>query len=311
MNVFEGLETLTQPYTASSLAIGTFDGVHIGHQAIIRTAVQDARSHGRPALVLTFDRHPSELLAPERVPGLLTTPEQRNRYIAELGADGLIVLRFDHALAQLTPDIFLQSIVKDRLGAQAIVVGTNFCFGKGRAGDAAYLEEAQSEFGFVLHALPSVRVGDMPASSTRIRERLRLGDIAEAELLLNHPFLLAGVVVGGQKLGRELGYPTANLALISRQVVPADGIYAVRDILDDGRVLGGACSIGNRPTVEGAGYSVETYLLDFSEDIYGREMELRFVERLRGEEKYDSLDALKAQMALDVTKTRAILEAIP
>ncbi len=311
MNVFEGLETLPQPYNASSLAIGTFDGVHIGHQAIIRAAVEDARAHGRPALVLTFDRHPSELLVPDRVPGLLTTPDQRNRYLAELDADGLIVLRFDQTLAQLTPDLFLQSIVKDRLGAQAIVVGTNFCFGKGRAGDVAYLEEVQAEFGFVLHALEPVVVGDRPASSTRIRERLRAGDIAEAELLLNHTFLLAGTVVTGQRLGRTLGYPTANLELTQRQVVPADGIYAVRAILDDGQVVDGACSIGNRPTVEGAGRSIETYLLDFSADIYGRSMELRFVKRLREELKFDSLEALVAQIELDVRAARTVLERQP
>ena len=309
MNVFEGLETLPQSYTASSLAIGTFDGVHVGHQAIIRTAVEDARSHGRPALVLTFDRHPSELLAPGRVPGLLTTPEQRNRLIAELGADALVIVRFDHTLAQLTPDTFLRTILKDRLGAQAIIVGTNFCFGKGRAGDVTYLEEAQAEFDFTLHALQPVRVGDLPASSTRIRELLRVGEIAEAETLLNHPFLLAGTVVEGQKLGRTLGYPTANLAPTFRQVVPADGIYAVRALLDDGQTVGGACSIGNRPTVESAGYSIETYLLDFAADIYGRGMELRFVKRLRDELKFDSLEALKAQIALDVTAARTALEA--
>lgn len=308
MNVFEGLETLPQPYTASSLAIGTFDGVHAGHQAIIRTAVEDGHANGRPALVLTFDRHPSELLAPDRVPGLLTTPDQRNRCIAELGADALVILRFDRSLAQLTPDRFLQSIVKARLGAKAIVVGTNFCFGKGRAGDVTYLEAAQTGFEFVLHALEPVLVGGYPVSSTRIRERIRAGDIAEAETLLNHPFLLAGRVVEGQRLGRELGYPTANLALSDRQVVPADGIYAVRVILDDGQIFGGACSIGNRPTIEGAGRSIETYLLDFATDIYGRGMELRFVKRLRDELKFDSLEALKAQIGLDVEAARAALE---
>lgn len=308
MNVFEGLETLPQPYTSSSLAIGTFDGVHAGHQAIIRVAVEDAHAQGRPALVLTFDRHPSELLAPDRVPGLLTTPDQRNHFIAELGADALVVLRFDHSLAQLTPDLFLQSIVKDRLGAKAIVVGANFCFGKGRAGDVTYLYEAQIEFAFVLHALEPVLIGGYPASSTRIRERIRAGDIAEAETLLDHPFLLAGRVVEGRRLGRELGYPTANLALSDRQVVPADGIYAVRATLDDGTIFDGACSIGNRPTIEGAGRSIETYLLDFAADIYGRGMEIRFVKRLRDELKFSSLEALKAQIALDVEAARTALE---
>jgi riboflavin kinase/FMN adenylyltransferase len=309
MNLFEGLETIPAPFTDSTVAIGTFDGVHVGHQAIIRAAVEDARAHGRPALVFTFDHHPADLLAPEHAPDYLTTPAQRDRLVAGLGADGLVVARFDRNLAQQTPDQFVHGILKSRLGAQAIVVGTNFRFGKGRAGDTAYLERAQAEFGFALHALEPVLVGGVPASSTRVRERLRAGDIAEAEAVLGHPYLLAGTVVAGQKLGRKLGYPTAHLERAYRQVIPADGIYAVLARLDDGRVFGGACNIGNRPTVEGAGYAVETYLLDFDEEIYGWGMELQFLERLRPEEKFNSLEALIAQIGRDVAQARAILAA--
>lgn len=307
MILFEGLETLLTPFPRSTVAIGTFDGVHIGHQTVIRAAVEDARAHERPALVFTFDRHPQELLAPERAPHYLTTPAQRTRLIAQLDADGLVVARFDTRLSELSPETFLRDILKGMLGAEAIVVGTNFCFGKNRAGDIAYLEAKQSEFDYALHAFESVMVDGIPASSTRIRERLRAGDITEAEKVLGHPYWLAGTVVQGQQLGRQLGYPTANLALTVRQEVPADGIYAVRVTLDDGREIGGACSIGNRPTIEGAGRSIETYLLDFSEDIYGRSMEIRFLQRLRAEEKFDSLDALKVQMALDVEETRRVL----
>lgn len=307
MKAYEGLETIAVPFRNSTVAIGTFDGVHCGHREIIITAVADARRHNRPALVFTFDRHPTAYFAPERTPGLLTTPEQRNRLISDLGVDALVVARFDFTLAALTPDVFLRDILKGLLGADAIVEGMNFCFGKDRAGDVAYLTRVQSTFGFALHALPPVLVDGAPASSTRVRERLLAGDIAEAEAVLGHPYLLAGTVVGGQRLGRTLGYPTANLQPTFAQVVPADGIYAVRVLLDDGRIFGGACSIGNRPTVEGAGRSIETYLLDFDEDIYGRGIEVQFVQRLRGEEKFDSLDALVVQMALDVAQTRRIL----
>ncbi len=310
MNVFEGLETLPQPYNAATVAIGTFDGVHSGHQAIIRTAVEDARRHNRPALVLTFDRHPVELLAPERAPLLLTTPLQRNRLIAELGADALVIIAFDAALSQLSPEAFIRDILKAKLGAEAIVVGENFCFGRGRAGNTALLRDAQETFDFRLHALAPVLVGGEPVSSTRIRECLRTGEIAEAEALLNHPFLLSGTVVSGQRLGRELGYPTANLALTHRQVVPANGIYAVRVTLEAGRTFGGACSIGDRPTIPGAGYSIETYLLDFAGDIYGCAMTIQFVKRLREELRFDSLDALKAQMTADVRQVRRVLEEI-
>lgn len=304
MKLFEGLETITAPFAESTVAIGTFDGVHIGHQAIVRTAVEDAHAHQRPALVFTFDRHPAELLRPDRAPHYLTTPAQRNRLMAELGADGLVIARFDLALSQLAPDDFLRDILKAKLGARAIVVGCDFCFGKGRAGDTAYLERSQAEFDFTLHALQPVLVGGTPASSTRIRERLRAGDIAEAETVLGHPYWLEGTVVEGQKLGRTLGYPTANLALTHNQVVPADGIYAVLAKLADGRAIGGACSIGDRPTIEGAGRSIETYLFDFSEDLYGQTMELRFLKYLRPERKFDSLEALKAQMAVDVQQAR-------
>ena len=307
MNVFEGLETIPTPFPNATVAIGTFDGIHVGHQAIIRTAVMDARSHHRPALVFTFDRHPAELLAPDRAPAYLTTPAQRNRLIAEIGADALVVARFDLPLSQKSPDEFVREILKQRLGARAIVVGTNFFFGKARAGDITYLERHQDRFDYRLHALDPVLVDKLPASSTRVRECLQTGAIAEAERVLGHPYMLAGIVVGGQRLGRTLGFPTANLALEYRQIVPADGIYAVRVHLDDGGIYGGACSIGNRPTIEGAGRSIETYLLDFDADIYGHRMELQFVQKLRDEVRFDSLEALKAQMARDVLQARALL----
>jgi riboflavin kinase/FMN adenylyltransferase len=312
MKLVEGLEAVQTPFDRSSVAIGTFDGVHLGHQAIIRRAVEDGRAHDRPSLVFTFDRHPLELLRPEAAPELLTTPEQRNALIAELGVDALIVARFDLTLANLSPDAFLADILKGLLGAEAIVEGANFSFGKDRAGDVAYLQHAQEAYRFTLHALEPVVVEGAPVSSTRIRERLRSGEIAAAERLLGHPYELVGQVIGGQKLGRTLGYPTANLALSYRQIAPADGIYAVTVRLDDGRELGGACSIGNRPTIEGAGRSIETYLFqrdgdDFHEDLYGRGMAIRFVRRLRAEEKFDSLQALVAQMARDVTEARNLL----
>ncbi len=307
MQVFRGLESLSVPFAASTVAIGTFDGVHVGHRAIIRRAVEDARRHHRPALVFTFDRHPIAFFAPERAPQLITTPEQRIALISELGVDGLVIARFEATLAELPPDVFLETILKQKLGAKAIVEGTNFAFGKDRAGDVTFLEQAQDRYDFVLHAIEPVLVLEQPASSTRVRECLRAGEIAEAEAVLGHPFRLEGTVIGGQRLGRTLGYPTANLALSSNQIVPADGVYAVQATLDDGRAFGGACSIGNRPTIEGAGRSIETYLLEFNEDIYGRGMDLRFVERLRPEEKFNNLSDLTTQIANDVAQARYIL----
>ena len=307
MNVYNGLEALLEPFPRATVAVGTFDGVHRGHGAIIHTAVEDARAANRPAIVFTFDRHPAELLAPERVPGYLTTPAQRLPLIAQLGTDALVVARFDASLASLTAEEFVRTILKDKLGAESIVIGGDFHFGKDRSGNEDYLRSVQEIFGFRLHVHPPVFHDNQPVHSTNIRELIRAGRVANAENLLGHPFLLAGKVVQGQQLGRTLGYPTANLALTVNQVVPADGIYAVQVFLDDGRTVGGACSIGNRPTVEGAGRSIETYLFDFDENIYGREMEIRFLAYLRPELKFDSLDALVVQMAQDVEQARALV----
>jgi riboflavin kinase/FMN adenylyltransferase len=309
MIVFEGLDTVRKPFDKSTVAIGAFDGIHAGHQAIIRTAVSDARAHNRPAIVFTFDRHPAEVLRPDRAPEYLTTPAQRVRYILQLEVDVLVVARFDLALAHQTPGQFVQHILKDLLGAQAVVVGSDFRFGQDRAGDVPYLQSVSEEMGFAVTALDPVVVGERPASSTRIRELLQSGDIREAEEALGHPYLLAGHIVKGMQLGRELGFPTANLERSWRQVVPKAGIYAVRALIDDGREIDGACSIGTRPTIDPAGaLTIETYLLDFDEDIYGREMEIRFLQYLRPEAKFDSLDALKAQMTADVKQVRIIAQ---
>ncbi len=307
LRVYEGLESLPQPYVSSTVAIGTFDGVHLGHRAIIQTAIADARAHNRPALVFTFDRHPAELLAPGRVPGYLTTLKQRVKWLSALAPDAVIVARFDRSLSELAPDVFVQNILKTELGAQAIVVGTNFYFAKDRSGDVPFLMRHQSDYAFKLHALEPIAVNGSAASSTRIRELLREGKVAEAESILGHPFLLAGTVVKGQQLGRTLGFPTANLALEVAQVVPLDGIYAVQVTLQEGRTLGGACSIGNRPTIEGAGRCIETYLFDFEEDLYGQKMEVRFLQYLRPEVKFDSLEALILQMQEDVRQARQIV----
>lgn len=311
MQIIEGLEALDSPFVESTVAIGTFDGVHVGHQSIIRAAVADARAAARPALVFTFDRHPAELLAPEHVPGYLTTPEQRNRLIGSLGVDGLVVARFDRALSYLPPDDFVRRILCERLGVRSVVVGADFRFGRYRAGDVSFLRRTRQDAGFSVHALEPVLVGGEPASSTRIRDALRSGDIAQAETVLGHEYWFGGAVVLGQQLGRTLGFPTANLEATYGQVTPKDGIYAVRVRLDDGRLFGGAASIGNRPTVEGAGRSIEVNLFDFAEDLYGRSLEVRFLQRLREERKFDSLEALKGQMARDVESARRICGETP
>ncbi len=290
------------------VAIGAFDGIHLGHRAIICRAVADAHASGLLATVFTFDRHPAELLRPDRAPDYITTPDQRVKLIENLGANFLVIAKFDAALAALDPEDFVSAILLRRLGAKAVVVGQDFRFGKGRAGDVAFLQSRGKELGFDVTALDPVGSGDAVVSSTRIRELLGSGEIAEAEQALGHPFKLAGRVVTGRQLGRTLGFPTANLERSYRQVVPKQGIWAVRVSLEDGRVLNGACSIGVRPTVEDAGArTIETFILDFNEDIYNTVIELQFVEYLRTEAKFASLDALIQQMNIDVARARTVL----
>lgn len=311
MTLYEGLSSLPTNPHPSTVALGAFDGIHLGHQAIIRHAVQDANRFNRSAFVFTFNRHPAELLAPDRAPDYLTTPIQRNKIVETLNVDGLVIAEFTLELSRLSPDAFIQNILLDKLSAKAIVVGQDFAFGYKRSGNVAFLKENQTRYGYTVHVLEPVVVEGGIASSTWIRELLRNGEIQRAEKVLGHPFWLAGCVVEGQKLGRTLGYPTANLALKHRQVVPCDGIYAVQARLSDGRLLNGACSIGNRPTVEGAGRSIETFFFDFNETIYDWEMELRFIAYLRPELKFDSLDELVIQMERDVQQAKMILNSKP
>jgi riboflavin kinase/FMN adenylyltransferase len=306
MHVWVGLESIPEPFSAASVAIGTFDGVHRGHQALISAAVADARAHGRPSLVFTFDRHPSELLTPERAPGYLCTPAQRQQWIEELGVDHLVIARFDSSLREMTPEAFLRDILTKRLGARAVLVGEGFRFGRNQEGDIAFLEAQQERLGYTLHVLAPVLVGGERASSSRIRTLLRRGDLEAAEAILGRPYALTGVVVEGEKLGRRLGYPTANLRPVAPMVVPADGIYAVRVRWRERRAKG-ACSIGMRPTVGGTQRTIEVFLLDFSGDLYGETLEIEFAARLRDELRFQTLEALVEQMGRDVAQVSDLL----
>ena len=307
MQVWHGLESITHPFDAVSVAVGMFDGLHVGHQSLIRAAVDDARGNGRPSVVFTFDRHPAELIAPDRVPGYLSTPRQRETLLQNLGVDHMVVARFDRRFRELSPEAFLHFVLYGVLGAAALFVGEDFHFGRNQQGDVEYLREAQTRFGYTLQVHPPVLVAGERASSTRVRALLREGEPAAVMEMLGHPYVLNGVVVGGEKLGRDLGYPTANLRLNRAQVLPKDGIYAVWGDVR-GMRLKGACSIGMRPTVGGTERTVETYLLDFNADIYGEEMDVEFVARLRDELKFDSLEPLIEQIGFDVEQARDILD---
>lgn len=296
------------PHLAGGVvALGNFDGFHLGHQAVVARAVERARAEGRPALVATFDPHPVRFFRPDTAPFRLSTLDQRERLFAAAGADAMVVFSFDAAFAALTAEQFVTERLVDRLQVAGVVTGEDFTFGKGKVGDAAGLAAFGRAFGFTAETVGAVALGGETVSSTRIRELLRAGDPAGAARLLTRPFAIEGVVQHGDKVGRTIGYPTANLDM-GKYLRPAYGIYAVRGHLPDGRVLNGAANLGIRPQFEPPKELLEPYFFDFSGDLYGQTIEVELIEFLRPEAKFDSLDALMAQMDADCARARAILE---
>ncbi|MDQ6875463.1 MAG: bifunctional riboflavin kinase/FAD synthetase [Actinomycetota bacterium] len=290
------------------VTIGVLDGVHRGHQVIIDRAVQRARDSELPSLVLTFDPHPSEVVRPGSHPAVLTTPRRKAELIEALGVDVLCVLPFTLEFSRLGPAEFVHQVLVEHLHAAAVVVGANFRFGHRAAGDLTLLRDLGQRFGFVTEGVAIVAGGDTVYSSTFIRSSIDAGDVAGAARALGRWHRLEGVVVRGDRRGRELGYPTANLEPAPGAAVPADGVYAGR-LIQQGQARPAAISIGTNPTFEGRERRIEAYLLDFDGDLYGEHLALDFVERLRGMHRFDDVAALQAQMAEDVAQTRRALAA--
>jgi riboflavin kinase/FMN adenylyltransferase len=288
------------------VALGNFDGFHIGHQAVVGRALALARELGRPALVATFDPHPARLFRPDAPPFLLTGIAQRFDLFEAFGIDGALALPFDHALAQLGPVRFMSEWLVDRLGAAALVTGDDFTFGKDRAGNTALLRDLARERGMRAETIAPVEADGGIASSTRIREHLRAGDPRAAARLLTRPFAIRGAVQHGDKLGRTIGYPTANIA-IGDYLRPAYGVYAVRGRLADGRVVDGAANLGIRPQFDPPKELLEPTFFDFAGDLYGQTIEVELVEFLRPEAKFDGIEALIAQIDADCAEARRIL----
>lgn len=307
MQRLDGGAAVPGPLRGGIVALGNFDGFHAGHQAVVGRAVDRARAEGRPAIVATFDPHPRRYFQPGLPPLRLTSLDQRERLFAAAGADAMLVFAFDAALAGLSAEAFATERLVERIGAGGVVTGTDFTFGKGRSGDVATLQALGERYGFSAETVAPVGDGQAVVSSSRIRDALREGRPREAAALMTRPFAIEGVVEHGAKLGRQLGYPTANLAM-GGYLRPAYGIYAVTGRLADGRVLKGAANLGIRPTIEGEPVELlEPYFFDFSGDLYGQTIEVALIEYLRGEEKFESLDALKVQMAADCDRARAVL----
>lgn len=289
------------------VALGNFDGFHAGHQAVVGRAVEQARAEGRPAIVATFDPHPRRYFQPGLPPLRLTSLDQRERLFAAAGADAMLVFHFDSALAGLSAEAFAAERLVGLMGVGGVVTGTDFTFGKARGGDVATLKALGEAHGFSAGTVAPVGDGQAVVSSSRIRERLREGHPREATALMTHPFAVEGVVEHGAKLGRQLGYPTANLAM-GGYLRPAYGIYGVTGRLADGRVLQGAANLGIRPTIAGEPVELlEPYFFDFEGDLYGQVIEVALIDYLRPEAKFESLDALKVQMAADCDRARSLL----
>jgi riboflavin kinase/FMN adenylyltransferase len=303
MERLDGGSAVPQALRGGIVALGNFDGFHLGHQAVVARAVERARAEGRPVLVATFDPHPVRYFKPHSPPFRLTSLDQRERLFAEAGADAMIVFHFGASLAATPADEFISRNLLQLIGAAGVVTGEDFTFGQGRGGSVGVLEEAGARLGFSVDAVGPVSDSGEPVSSSRVRDALKAGDCETASRLLTRPFAIEGAVEHGDKRGRTIGYPTANLALGS-YLRPRFGIYAVRGRLADGRVLDGAANLGIRPTFEPPRELLEPYFFDFDGDLYGQTIEVELIAFLRPEAKFDSLEALAAQMDADCEEAR-------
>lgn len=305
MQHFRSLEKVSLNH--AWLTIGVFDGVHRGHQTLIRNLTAGAHADGAPAVVLTFDPHPAAVLRPEQAPPTLTTPEERGALFAALGVDYVITHPFNHQVAALSAKDFL-SRLKQHLGFQQFWVGHDFAMGHNREGDIPRLRELSAELGFQLHVVAPVSLDERPVSSSRIRALLAQGEVQQAAEMLGRPYQLIGEVIEGAGRGRTIGVPTANLAIPPNRALPARGVYACRAWVGDSRVEA-VTNIGYRPTFDNgpAHPSVETHLLDFSGDLYGQVIRLEFLSRLREERKFPHINALVQQIQNDIVQAREIL----
>jgi riboflavin kinase/FMN adenylyltransferase len=308
MRVFESLADVPADFAPSAVTIGKFDGVHSGHRRVIADLRALAADKGLQSTVVTFDRHPLALLNPELCPPPLVSNTQKIELLAAVGVDATLVLRFDRALSELEPEQFVRDILVDTLHARLVFVGSDFRFGRRGAGDVALLRELGASNDFDVRLVDDVRAAEgRRASSTWIRELLAAGRVSEAGELLGYAPTVRSVVVHGEKRGRELGYPTANLAPDLEGLVPGDGVYAAWATLGED-VFPAAVSVGNNPTFDGVPEKrVEAHLLDQDLDLYGRTIEVAFVEYIRGMSKFDSLQDLIDQMGNDSDRARTIL----
>lgn len=316
-SIWSGDELLalkTPLFSRCVVALGTFDGVHVGHRRILSDAVRLAQKEGWPAVAVTFDRHPAATVAPHRVPPLITPFQRRLELIVAAGISHIIVIRFDADFCRMPAEEFVRQIIGRALGAKALVVGYDFRFGFGARGNVATLEQAAPELGYDLNVVPPVTVDGERVSSTLIRRRVGEGDVEGVRKFLGRPFGLQGTVVSGDARGRTLGFPTANLQVDPELLVPGDGVYLTRvrparsvdpNVVSSGDCFAALTVIGTRPSFGGGERTVESFLLDFDGDLYGRQLVIDFHRRVRGIIRFRSAEELVRQIEADVAKARA------
>jgi riboflavin kinase/FMN adenylyltransferase len=306
MERLDGSSAVPERLRGGIVALGNFDGFHKGHQAVVGRAVSRARSEGRPALVATFDPHPVRHFKPDLPPFRLTTLDQRERLFGEAGADAMLVFHFGDELAQVMAPDFVTDYLVSRVGAAGVVTGEDFTFGKGRGGNVEVLKMLGQANRISVDAVAPVGEDGEPVSSSRIRDALDVGDCEAAARLLTRPFAIEGVVEHGDKRGRTIGYPTANIPL-GPYLRPRFGVYAVRGRLPGGQVLDGVANLGTRPMFDPPKELLEPFFFDFDGDLYGQNVEVETISFIRDEATFDTLDALKAQIAADAEVARARL----
>ena len=306
MNIIHAANELEPGSRRVCVAIGMFDGVHLGHQQVIRQTIEDARQHEGIAVAITFDCHPNSVVAPERNPPLIYSLSQRLRVIESLGIDVALSIHFDQAFSEISGEQFIRALVRDFRNLHSLCVGSAFTFGHRRSGNVELLKRLGKELHFMVHGLASVSLDGKVVSSTRIREAIRDGNLDAASQMLGRTYALAGKIIRGDQLGRRLGFPTANLEFAGL-VVPPNGVYAAHALFG-GRQHRAVVNIGLRPTLQNPArqLQIEVHLLDFSGDLYDQELGIAFVGKLRGEHRFPSLEALRKQIERDIEAAHAL-----
>lgn len=307
MKLIRGITNLKFNNNGCIATIGNFDGLHQGHQALLSHTVKLAKSLGLPSVLITFEPHPQEFFRPQLAAPRLTRLREKLEYLQASGIDQVLVLHFNAKLADMSAEDFVRKVLVKGLHVQHLIVGDDFHFGKDRKGDFAFLQQQGEHYHFSVESTPTLQYQDRRISSQWVREALQQGDLNLAEILLARPYVLTGKVAHGNKKGRELGFPTANIHLF-RRASPLSGVFAVKVHGINERIYYGAANVGNRPTISGGRVLLEIHIFDLNESIYGKHLQVEFVKKLRDEKRYDNLEVLVAQIAKDVVDAKRVFE---